>query len=326
MKKLYKSLVAILIAMVLATVLSASASAADVGRVTGLKASAVTNNSVALVWNKIAAADGYRIQYRENNGTWITISDTLQTNAYVVKNLKVGSTYSFRVNAYDIVEVKIPILGTVISSEKDHANYSTVVSVSNSIGKVTDLKATTAAPTKVKLTWSKVNGADGYLIQKKVGDTWKNVKSVTTLSYTVTGLKVGSTTSFRVKAYATVDGKKVYGSVSSTVKGTAKVPDMSGFAVTVKSTTSVTVSWNKNMRILNFCPGSTNKGSLLFPNSKCSLSTFWIRQCPGSRKFLNLKAEIRKSVHYCSLLSVLSLSMKSSGLAKLVSSPPIQLL
>ena len=251
MKKLTKSLVAVLIALVLATVLAVSVSAADVGRVTGVKASAITNNSVVITWNRISAADGYRIQVRENSGTWTTLSDTIDTNVYVVKNLKLGSTYSFRVSAYDIVEIKVPILG-VISSEKDHANYSTVVSVSNSIGKVTGLKATTAAPTKVKLTWSKVNGADGYLVQKKVGDTWKNVKSVTTLSHTVTGLKVGSTTSFRVKAYANVDGKKVYGSVSSTVKGTAKVPNMSGFAVKVKDTTSVVLSWDKKTSVTGY--------------------------------------------------------------------------
>ena len=244
MKRLHKSLTALAIALIIAIMLSLSALAADVGRVTGLKASGVTNNSVVLVWNKIAAADGYRIQVRENSGTWITLSDTLETNSYVVKNLKIGSTYSFRVAAYDIVEDKL--FGIVIGTHKDFSKtYSLIVSVSNSVGKVTGLKATTVSATKVKLTWTKVNGADGYLIQKKVGDTWKNVKSVTTLSHTVTGLKTGSTTSFRVKAYANVDGKKIYGSVSSTVKGTAKVPAISNFKVTVKSTSSVPLSWKK---------------------------------------------------------------------------------
>ncbi len=168
MKKLKKSLAAILITLVLTIAIAISVSAADVGRVTGLKASAVTNNTVALTWNRISAADGYRIQYRENNGTWITLSDTLQTNSYVVKNLKLGSSYTFRVNAYDLVEVKVPILG-VISSEKDHANYSTEVSVSNSIGKVTGLKVSWTTSTKVKLSWTKVCAADGYAVYYKVG-------------------------------------------------------------------------------------------------------------------------------------------------------------
>ena len=244
MKKLKKSLAAILIALVLTIAVALSVSAADVGRVTGLKASAVTNNSVALTWNKISAADGYRIQYRENNGTWITLSDTLQTNSYVVKNLKLGSSYTFRVNAYDLVEVKVPILG-VISSEKDHANYSTEVSVSNSIGKVTGLKVDWYTATKIKLSWTKVNGATGYLLQKKIDGKWKNVKTTTSTTYTVTGLKVNSTTPFRVKAYATSNGSKVYGSVSSTVNGTTGVPKMKDFKVTVASTSSIKLSWTK---------------------------------------------------------------------------------
>ena len=132
MKRLHKSLTALAIALIIAIMLSLSALAADVGRVTGLKASGVTNNSVVLVWNKIAAADGYRIQVRENSGTWITLSDTLETNSYVVKNLKIGSTYSFRVNAYDVVEVSVPILG-VISSEKDHAKLQKLNSLTTEI-------------------------------------------------------------------------------------------------------------------------------------------------------------------------------------------------
>lgn len=245
MKKLKKSLVAIIFALVLTMVLSASASAADVGRVTGLKASAISNNSVTLTWNAIAAADGYRIQVRQDGGAWTTLSDTLTTNSYTAKNLKLGSSYSFKVNAYDIVEVKLPIIG-VISSEKDHASYSTEVSVSHTIGKVTGLKVVSATATKVKLNWAKVTDAEGYVVQKKVDGKWKNVKTTTDTTYIVTGLKTNTTTPFRVKAYATnSNGEKVYGSVSSTVNGTAKVPDIKNFTATVKSTSSVQLSWTK---------------------------------------------------------------------------------
>ena len=251
MKKLNKKLSAILIAIVLTLALAVSASAADVGRVTGLKASAIVNNSVALSWNSIAAADGYRLQVRENGGAWTTVSDTIQTNSYVVKNLKFGSTYSFKVNAYDLVEVKLPIIG-VISSEKDHATYSTEVSVSHTLGKVTGLKVASTTPTKVKLSWTKVTDAEGYLVQKKVDGKWKNVKTTTSTSYTVTGLKTNSTTPFRVKAYVTVNGTKVYGSVSSTVNGTAQVPQVQNLKTTIKSLTSVQLSWTKVSNVTGY--------------------------------------------------------------------------
>ena len=245
MKKLNKKLAAIIIALVLTIALAVSASAADIGRVTGLKVSTVVNNSVALAWNTISAADGYRIQMRQNSGAWTTIAEEVQSNSYVVKNLQIGSTYSFKVSAYTINEVKIPILGTVISSEKKYGSYSTEVSVSHALGKVTGLKVASTTPTKVKLSWTKVADAEGYLVQKKVDGKWKNVKTTTSTSYTVTGLTPNSTTPFRVKAYVTVNGTKVYGSVSSTVNGKAAVPQVQNLKTTIKSLTSVQLTWTK---------------------------------------------------------------------------------
>ena len=243
MKKLNKSLLALIICLVMSIMLSASASAADVGRVTGLKATQPNNNVVTLTWNSIAEAEGYRVEYRYGNGTkysaWSTLTETLQATTYKIGNLKMGYTYIFRVTAYD--EVKIPFIGGV---SKDFSTPSLEVSVTNTLGKVSGLKVATTTPSKVKLTWNAVAGADGYLVQKQVNGSWKSVKSTTSTTYTVTGLKTGSTTSFRVRAYVKNGSEKIYGSVSSTVKGTAQVPTISGFKVVSSGTTSVKLTWS----------------------------------------------------------------------------------
>ncbi len=239
MKKLHKILTAFVFCLIFTLLLTSFASAAeDVGRVTGVKASAVTNNSVTITWSPLPKADGYRIQFREGNGEWQTLTDTLQTTSYTVKNLKIGLTYSFRVNGYD--EYK-----TLFGTSYKHATASVTVSVSNTLSKVTGLKVVTTTPTKVKLSWSKVDGAQGYLVQKLVGKTWKNVKTTTSTTYTVTGLKTDVTTSFRVRAYVTQSGKKVYGSVSSTVKGKTAVPKIEDFKVTATGTNSAKLTWDK---------------------------------------------------------------------------------
>ena len=237
MKKLNKILTAIIICLVFTLSLSLSASAAKVGRVTGVKVTSIKDNTATVSWNSIAEADGYRVQYRQGSGEWITLTDTLQATSYTVKNLKVGYTYSFRVCAYDEVNY-------IISTSKQYDSYSTVVSVSNTLSKVTGLKVVTTTPTKVKLSWDKVEGATGYLVQKNDGSGWKSVKSTSALTYTVTGLKTEKTISFRVRAYITQSGKKTYGSVSSTVKGTTAVPEISGFKSTPINTTSIKLSWD----------------------------------------------------------------------------------
>ena len=243
MKKLNKSVIAIIFCLVLSIMLSASVSAADVGRVTGLKASQPNNNIVTLTWNGIAEADGYRVEYRYGNGTkysaWSTLTEELQATTYKIGNLKMGYTYIFRVTAYD--EVKIPFLGGV---SKDFSTPSHKVSVTNTLSKVSGLKVVTTTPSKVKLSWNAVAGADGYLVQKYVNGAWKSVKSTTATTYTVTKLKTGSTTSFRVRAYVKQGSEKIYGSVSSTVKGTAQVPAISGFKVTSTGISSVKLSWS----------------------------------------------------------------------------------
>ena len=244
MKKLNKSFITIAFIMVLTLILSVSAFAAnEVGRVTNLQASAVTDNSVTLTWSPVPDASGYRLQYCEVNGTtqttWKVLSDAIRTTTYTIKNLTIGKTYSFRVLAYKQTTGILGITSTKVGS------YSLPVSVSNTLGKVTNLKVATTTPTKVKLTWTKVSGAGGYLIQKQVDGKWKDVKTTSSTTYTVTGLKTNTTTSFRVRAYVTVNGSKVYGSVSSTVKGKTAVPVPESFKLTTVDNTTVKLSWKK---------------------------------------------------------------------------------
>ena len=244
MKKLNKSFIAIIFVLVLTLMLSASAVAAnEVGRVMNLKASAVKDNAVTLTWSAVEGASGYRLQYCEVNGesqsAWKTLSDAIRTTSYTVKNLAIGKTYSFKVLAYKQTTGLFGTTSTKVGS------YSVPVSVSNTLGKVTGLKVVTTTPTKVKLTWSKVDGADGYLVQKQVNGSWKNVKTTSSTTYTVTGLKTNTTTSFRVRAYVTQKNSKVYGSVSSTVKATTAVPEIRNFKLTAIDTSTVKLTWDK---------------------------------------------------------------------------------
>ena len=72
---------------------------------------------------------------------------------------------------------------------------------------------------KVKLTWNKVDGADGYTVyvSKNSKSGFKPVKSLSSSknSYTVDSLKSGECYYFIVKAYTKSASGKSYGAPSS---------------------------------------------------------------------------------------------------------------
>lgn len=87
--------------------------------------------------------------------------------------------------------------------------------------KKTSIKALKSAKKKyAKLTWKKVSGAEGYVIEYSRKSNFSGKKSLiikqgTTLSKTVKKLKSGKKYYFRVRAYKTIGGKKVYTSYSN---------------------------------------------------------------------------------------------------------------
>ena len=88
--------------------------------------------------------------------------------------------------------------------------------------KVQNVKASSKSYNSIKITWNKAAGADGYKIYRATSKSGKysaikTVTSASTLSYTNTGLTTGKTYYYKVRAYRTVNGKKVYSSYSSVV-------------------------------------------------------------------------------------------------------------
>ena len=64
----------------------------------------------------------------------------------------------------------------------------------------------------VVLTWDKVTGITNYEIYRsKDGGAYRHVKTTNANTLTNTTLKAGSTYSYKIKAYAVVNGEKVYG-------------------------------------------------------------------------------------------------------------------
>ncbi len=177
--------------------------------------SAYANNFVTLTWDKQTAANGYEVfKYDASSKKYVLYKNITNpnTNTCKVTGLASNKKYDFKVRAYQIDD-----------SEKTYAPFGAVVSQYTSITNPKLNFAKSTSKKKIKASWSKVGGASGYQV---MWSTYKNfsknykTKSVKAKysSKTVTTAQSKKTYYVRVRAYKTINGKKVYSQWSSTKK------------------------------------------------------------------------------------------------------------
>ncbi|MCD8019814.1 MAG: fibronectin type III domain-containing protein, partial [Clostridiales bacterium] len=179
-------------------------------------------------------SDGYAVDSREINGTTYTSSSTLPDGMEWSSNGKQLAIESFdttnHVGADGTLNVVVHFAVEVESSYGEEESEGTtgteteLESESTTTTKTSFQAKGSAKKTSVKLSWSKVSGADGYIIYgKKVGSGSKMklltvIKSGSKTTWTHQSLKKATTYKYRIKAYKLVNGKKQIIGISNTMK------------------------------------------------------------------------------------------------------------
>ena len=146
-----------------------------------------TGDGVKITWGKVTGADKYYVYRKVKGGSYSKIGTTTKTS-YTDKKAKSGKKYYYYVKAVNEV-------GSSDSSKSLSKLY------------LSDPTLKTPKSTKkgVKLEWSKVKGAEGYVIYYKTGSgSYKKlttVKGNSKVKYTHTKAKKGKTYTYKVKAY-----------------------------------------------------------------------------------------------------------------------------
>lgn len=173
-----------------------------------LKASSQTTSSVKISWKVTPKANGYIVYRSTNKNSGYKAVKTISsknTTYFVNKKLSKGKTYYYKVYAYR----------TYKGSKGIGAPASITTSTKPTTPKMSSAK--NSAKKTAKVTWKKATGATGYELyfSTKKSKGYKKAYSGTKLSYTKKSLKKGKIYYFKVRAYRTVNGKKLYGSYSS---------------------------------------------------------------------------------------------------------------
>lgn len=123
----------------------------------------------------------------------------------------------------------------------ESANFGCIPAVSS-------LKATAFDSTSVTLSWSNVEGAKGYVIQKYVDGKWTDYETLSQGTFTrkITGLTPGTLNKFRVTAYTLIGGEKAYGGYSPELTQHTTMDAVTGFRQEGIGENTISLYWDKH--------------------------------------------------------------------------------
>ncbi len=153
---------------------------------------------VLIKWGKVTGAEKYNVYRKVSGGEYKYIGATSDTY-YTDKTVKSGTKYYYAIRA-----------------KRDDSISSQSASLSKYYLADPTLKTPTSTTSGIKLSWSKVTGAEGYIIYRKTGSgsytKLKTEKGISNLSYTDSSAKKGKKYYYKVKAYKS----KTYSAYSNT--------------------------------------------------------------------------------------------------------------
>ena len=175
--------------------------------------SAYATNSVTVKWGKVTGVTGYEVYRSTSKSSGYKKVGTTTGVSFKNTGLSSGKTYYYKVKAYK----------TVSSSKKYIVTSSAVTTGTRP---ATPVAKVTAGTKKATVTWKAVTGASGYEVYMSTSKngTYSKVKAVgsSTKTLTKTGLTKGKRYYFKVKAYKTINGVKVFSGASTVVSVVAK--------------------------------------------------------------------------------------------------------
>lgn len=167
-------------------------------------------NSLKVTWKKVDGAAKYEV-YRSTTGKSgsFVLKKTTTGTSYTNTGITCGKTYYYKIRAVN---------------SKGKGSFSSVKSgkVQPATAKITTIKC--ISEFKLRVYWNKVAGASGYQVYrtKKGADSWKLYKTVSSKYNYATNYLEGDTKyskwEYKVRAYRTVNGKKVYGYFSKPIE------------------------------------------------------------------------------------------------------------
>lgn len=180
--------------------------------VTSFSASQVSTDSFTLNWKATEGSDGYRLyQFNPDTKKYTVVATARDTFSLPISSKQTAQSYTYAIKSFAKINGK-----TYFSVLSEPLTVTTKPNATT-----VKIKQDMPGNGVLKITWSKVEGADGYLIytseRKNSGFVLKKKVSADTLGYTLSRLSKSKTTYVKVKAYVISGDKMVYSANSKLI-------------------------------------------------------------------------------------------------------------
>lgn len=176
-------------------------------KVSSLKASGISYNTISVTWKKPSNVSGYRL-YRatSSKGRYTLIATpSASVTSYADVNITTGRAYYYKIRAYKSS-----------GSRVFFGKYTSAVKAVAIPGKPQLLTVISEKPGVVNMTWSAVDSATGYAIYRRTSTgSYSKTGTTSESSYTDSTAVQGTEYYYYVRAYMTVKGRNVYSHKSS---------------------------------------------------------------------------------------------------------------
>ena len=224
---------------------------------------AAGNKQAVISWTKVSGATKYAV-YKYIDGKYTCLNSNITGTTYTVTGLANGTKYGFKVKAY-----------------VDQWSGASAMAYATPVNPVpTGVKAT-GLNTKATVTWNKVSGATKYAVYLyQDGEYTRLTNTLTTNTYTATGLTNGKKIGFKIKAY--VNG--AWSAASSIAYCTPVNPTPTGVKAT-GGNTKATVSWTTVSGAVKYAVYVYEDGVYTCVNSNIKANSYTVTGLTNNKQY-----------------------------------------
>ena len=182
-----------------------------------LKTKVLNYKTIQVSWTGTDYADSYNVYRKTGSGNWKKIASGITGVSYKDTKAVTGTTYSYTVRAVSYTWGKAVLSNYDRSGVRGKAKLTAV--------SLTSVK--NAGKNTVKVSWKKVTGANGYRVYRSTSKNGEYtsagfIKKGSTVTFKDKKVSEGKTYYYKIRAYRTVNGKRVYGPYSAVKSVKAK--------------------------------------------------------------------------------------------------------